>query len=99
MRTVRAVFVIAGVLLLLTSAGAAAAPDQEVVYRQVVAGGGGLIGDGTTLLLANTIGEPVVGQLTLAAPLQEAAGFWQDGLASGQGGLVQARLYLPALRR
>lgn len=86
-------------LALFTTFSAAAAPEQEVIFRQVVAGGGGLIGDGTTLLLANTIGEPVVGPLTLVAPFKEAAGFWQDGLTGGQGGLVQSRLYLPALRR
>lgn len=99
MRTTTIIFGIAGLLLLLTSPGASAAPDQEVVYRQVVAAGGGTIGDGTTIVLSNTIGEPVVGQLTLADPFQEAAGFWQDGLANGQGGLIQSLLYLPALRR
>ena len=59
MRTARVIFVIASLLLLLTSVGAAAAPDQEVVFRQVIAAGGGLIGDGTTIVLANTIGEPI----------------------------------------
>jgi hypothetical protein len=98
MRAKRVVLLVC-LLALFTTFSAAAAPDQEVIFRQVVAGGGGLIGDGTTLLLANTIGEPVVGPLTLAAPFKEAAGFWQDGLAGGQGGMVQSRLYLPALRR
>ena len=98
MRANRVVFLVC-LLALFTTFSAAAAPEQEAVFRQVVAGGGGLIGDGTTLLLANTIGEPVVGPLTLAAPFKEAAGFWQDGLTSEQGGLVQSRLYLPALRR
>lgn len=99
MRTARVIFVIASLLLLLTSVGAAAAPDQEVVFRQVVAAGGGVIGDGTTIVLANTIGEPIVGPLTLSAPFEESAGFWQDALTSGQGGLIQSLLYLPALRR
>ena len=99
MRTARVIFVIASLLLLLTSVGAAAAPDQEVVFRQVIAAGGGLIGDGTTIGLANTSGEPVVGRLGLSAPFEESAGFWQNALTSDQGGLVQSLLYLPALRR
>ena len=91
MKTKLAVFCLALMVLLLAAATAAAAPNPMLV-RQVIAGGGGRISDGATLMLSSTIGEPVVGALTITGDYGEGAGFWQ-GLPA------RDYLYLPLITR
>ena len=83
--------VVAVLLLLITVATAVAAPDP-VLARHVIAGGGGRISDGATLVLHNTIGEPVATHLVVTGDYGQAAGFW-PGLYSGE------HLFLPLVKK
>lgn len=91
MRTKMVVSSLAALLIVLAALTAVAAPDQ-VLVRQVLAGGGGQIGDGATLLLANTIGEPGVSGPVVVGSIGEAAGFWQ-------GMNTDNRIFLPSIAR
>ena len=92
MKTKSVTIALAVLLLLLTAVVAVAAPEP-VSARHVIAGGGGRISDGATLILYNTIGEPVATHFVLTGDYGQAAGFWPGIFASGK------ELYLPLVKK